>query len=111
MKPKALVPIELIEQKILLIRGQKIMLDRDLAKLYGVPTKVLNQAVKRNIRRFPQDFMFQLTQEEKHKVVTTCDHLSNIRFSPSLPNAFTEHGAIRKDFLMILCSHLHVEKS
>jgi len=91
---KALVPAEIIERKILLIRGQKVMLDADLAEIYSVPTKVLNQAVKRNRDRFPDDFMFQLTKEEKEEVVTNCDHLSKLKFSPSLPNAFTEHGAI-----------------
>jgi hypothetical protein len=91
---KVLVPVETIERKILLIRGQKVMLDSDLADIYNVPTKVLNQAVKRNIDRFPNDFMFQLTKKEKDEVVTVCDHLRKLKFSPSLPNAFTEHGAI-----------------
>src|SRR3972149_8476390 len=89
---KALIPAEVIERKIFLIRGHKVMLDRDLAELYGVPTKVLNQAVKRNIKRFPGDFMFQLTQIEKDEVVTNCDHLRALRFSPQLPYAFTEQG-------------------
>jgi len=70
------------------------MIDADLADLYGVPTKVLNQAVRRNLERFPADFMFQLTVEEKQEVVTNCDHLAKLRFSSSLPNAFTEHGAL-----------------
>ena len=61
---KALVPIEIVEGKILFIRGQKVMLDRDLAQLYGVETRVLNQAVRRNIERFPADFMFTLTRDE-----------------------------------------------
>jgi hypothetical protein len=61
---KALVPIEIIKGKILLIHGQKVMLDRDLAQLYGVETRVLNQAVRRNIDRFPEDFMFTMTREE-----------------------------------------------
>lgn len=61
---KSLVPVDRIEKAILLIRGQKIMLDADLAGLYGVETKVLVQAVKRNLERFPEDFMFQLSQEE-----------------------------------------------
>ena len=61
---KALVPVEIIEKKILLIRGEKVMLDADLAELYEVETFNLNKAVKRNIDRFPQDFMFQLTREE-----------------------------------------------
>ncbi len=59
-----LVPVELIEGKILLIRGQKVMLDRDLAVLYGVETRALNQAVRRNMERFPEDFMLRLTREE-----------------------------------------------
>jgi len=59
----ALMPIEVIEHKIFVIRGQKVMIDRDLAELYGVETFNLNKAVKRNIGRFPQDFMFQLTDE------------------------------------------------
>jgi len=57
-----IVPVEVIQRKILIIRGRKVMLDRDLAELYEVDTKVLNQAVKRNSTRFPDDFMFQLTQ-------------------------------------------------
>ena len=61
---KELIPQEVIENRIYLIRGQKVMLDRDLAYLYGVKTKVLNQAVKRNARRFPEDFMFSLTRKE-----------------------------------------------
>lgn len=91
---KALVATENIESKILLIRGQKVMLDADLAELYGVETKVLNQAVKRNIERFPTDFMFQLTAAEKVEVVTNCDHLAKLKYSPTLPHAFTEHGAL-----------------
>jgi hypothetical protein len=89
-----LIPTERILNAILNIRGQRAILDADLAALYGVSTKVLNQAVKRNIERFPPDFMFSLTPTEKAEVVTNCDHLSRLRFSPSLPNAFTEHGAL-----------------
>ena len=70
------------------------MLDADLADLYNVPTKALNQAVKRNADRFPSDFMFQLTAAEKNEVVTNCDHLKKLKYSPVLPHAFTEHGAI-----------------
>lgn len=83
-----------IETKILLIRGQKVMLDSDLAELYGVQTKALNQAVKRNIERFPSDFTFQLTATEKTEVVTNCDHLAKLKYSATLPYAFTEHGAL-----------------
>jgi ORF6N domain len=89
-----LAPAEKIERLILLIRGQKVMLDTDLAQLYGVSTKAFNQAIKRNTQRFPPDFMFRLTKREKTEVVTNCDHLKKLRFSPVLPAAFTEHGAI-----------------
>ncbi len=61
---KVLVPVEMIEKKILLIRGEKVMIDADLAALYGVDTKMLNRAVKRNLDRFPEDFMFQLSKDE-----------------------------------------------
>jgi ORF6N domain-containing protein len=90
----ALVETHRIERSILWIRGQRIMLDADLAFLYGVPTKALNQAVRRNRDRFPKDFMFRLTRREKGKVVTDCDHLARMKFSSTLPHAFTEHGAI-----------------
>jgi predicted transcriptional regulator len=83
-----------IGHQILVIRGQKVMVDADLAALYGVPTKALNQAVKRNSARFPSDFMFQLTDVEKSEVVTNCDHLAKLKFSKSLPFAFTEYGAV-----------------
>jgi hypothetical protein len=76
------------------------MIDSDLAALYGVSTKALNQAVKRNTHRFPPDFAFRLTAEEKEKVVTNCDHLMQLRFSPALPSAFTEHGAIMAAMLL-----------
>jgi hypothetical protein len=89
-----LIPIGRIARSILVIRGHRVMLDADLAELYGVRTKALNQAVKRNRERFPEDFMFRLTREEKDEVVTECDHLRRLRFSPVLPHAFTEHGAI-----------------
>ncbi len=89
------IPTERIERAILQIRGLRIMVDADLAVLYGVPTKVLNQAVKRNKDRFPEDFMFQLTPEEKQEVVTNCGHLSRLRFSPVRPYAFTEHGVLK----------------
>jgi hypothetical protein len=89
-----IIPVERIEQAILQIRGLRVMVDADLAMLYGVTTKVLNQAVKRNKERFPGDFMFQLSPEEKVEVVTNCDHLARLRFSPVLPNVFTEHGVL-----------------
>lgn len=88
------IPDELIMNKILFVRGLKVMIDSDLAELYGVTTKRLNEQVKRNIKRFPEDFMFQLTEAEKQQVVANCDHLKNLKFSPYLPFVFTEHGAV-----------------
>lgn len=76
------------------MRDKKVMIDKDIALLYGVPTKRLNEQVKRNLKRFPDDFMLQLTQEEKDKVVANCDHLTNLKYSPNLPYVFTEHGAV-----------------
>ena len=90
---KALVPIEIIEGKILFIRGQKVMLDRDLAQLYGVETRVLNQAVRRNIERFPADFMVTLTRDEIMRIsqiVISSGH-ETIKFSKNVM-AFTEQG-------------------
>jgi hypothetical protein len=89
-----IIPDELIMNKILVLRGMKVMIDSDLAELYGVTTKRLNEQVKRNIKRFPEDFMFQLTAEEKQEVVANCDHLKRLKFSPNMPYAFTEHGAV-----------------
>ena len=94
MKQSSLIPIERVQQAILFIRGEKVILDADLALIYGVSTKRLNEQVKRNGSRFPDDFMFQLTSEEKAEVVANCDHLSRLKFSPNLPHAFTEHGTI-----------------
>jgi len=91
---KAIVPIGRIENRILLIRGEKVIIDADLAGFYDVATKRLNEQVKRNVNRFPDDFMFQLTKNEKSEVVANCDHLENLKYSRSLPYAFTEHGAI-----------------
>ncbi len=70
---KSIVPNEIIMSKILLIRNQKVMIDRDLAELYGTTTKRLNEQVKRNINRFPEHFLFELTELEKEYVVTNCD--------------------------------------
>ena len=81
-----------IENMILSIRGAQVMIDRDLAMLYGVETKVLNQAVKRNIDRFPERFRFQLSKNETDELVTNCDRLQNLKHSSTLPNVFTEQG-------------------
>lgn len=91
---KSLNPIDRIEKCIFLIRGNRVILDADLASFYGVPTRRLNEQVKRNIDRFPVDFSFQLNDQEKAEVIANCDHLSNLKYSSSLPLAFTEHGAI-----------------
>ena len=89
------LPVEEVASRILLIRGEKVMIDADLAELYGAETKRLNEQVKRNRERFPEDFMFQLTPAEKDEVVANCDHLAKLKFSKALPYAFTEHGAIQ----------------
>lgn len=91
-KTKALVPQETIEQKIFLIRGKKVMLDRDLAFIYGVETRVFNQAVKRNIKRFPDDFMFQLKKEEAHSLRSQFVTLKRGEHYKYLPYVFTEQG-------------------
>lgn len=89
-----LIPLERIASSILVVRGEKVMLDADLAMLYDVPTKALNQAVKRNLKRFPADFMFQLTREEvetlnRSQFVTGSQKHRDPRYPPY---AFTEHG-------------------
>ena len=91
---KSLAQLERVQNLILFIRGKRVIIDADLAMLYGVTTKALNQAIKRNRERFPEDFMFPLFKHEKDEVVTNCDHLANLRYSKFLPYAFTEHGAI-----------------
>ena len=89
-----LLPVGQIAQRILWIRERKIILDADLAELYGTQTKRLNEQIKRNRDRFPDDFIFQLTADEKSEVVANCDHLERLKYSPRLPYAFTEHGAL-----------------
>jgi len=89
-----LIPEGKIEQAILLIRSQKVMIDTDLAEVYGVAPRRLREQVRRNLSRFPADFMFQLTKEELLEVSAICGHLSHLKFSPTLPYAFSEHGAI-----------------
>ena len=81
-----------IKDKIFTLRGVQVMLDRDLAELYGVETKVLNQAVKRNIKRFPEKFRFQLKNIETNELVTICDRFEKIKYSSVNPYAFTEQG-------------------
>ncbi len=81
-----------IKDKIYTIRNLQVMLDRDLATLYGIETKVLNQAVKRNIERFPVDFRFQLSEHEKDELVTNCDQLQNLKHSSVNPYVYSEQG-------------------
>ena len=88
----ALILTETIEKRILFLRGKKVMIDSDLAELYGVETRILKQAVKRNKKRFPEDFMFQLTKSERDEVITICDNLHKLKFYPVLPYVFTEQG-------------------
>ncbi len=85
--------LQIIQSKIFIIRGHKVMLDFSLAELYEVENRILKQSVKRNLERFPDDFMFILTKEEWIEVITNCDNLPRtVKFSPALPFAFTEQG-------------------
>ncbi len=101
---KIIVPDEVIERKIFVIRGQKVMLDKDLARLYGVETKVLNQAVKRNIDRFPQDFMFSLTREE---IIRMSQSVTSLKFSKNI-NVFTEQGVAMLSSVLRSKKAIHV---
>ncbi len=104
MNNNHIVPVEIIENKILLIRGQKVILDKDLAQLYDVETFNLNKAVKRNIDRFPQDFMFQLTKEEFDNLKFQFG-ISSWGGTRKLPYAFTEQG------IAMLSSVLHSKRA
>jgi hypothetical protein len=99
-------PVRRVENLILSLRGQKVLLDADLAAIYGVPTKALNQAVKRNADRFPEDFCFQLSADEwaelnRSQIVTGSQKHRDPRF---LPRAFTEHGALMAYALKLAAS-------
>lgn len=83
-KQKEIVLLNSIQKRIYTIRGVQVMLDRDLAELYGVKTKRLNEQVKRNKERFPEEFMFQLSPEEKEEVVAKCGHLQNLKYSSTI---------------------------
>lgn len=98
-----------IENRILIIRNQQVMIDRDLAELYGVETKALNQAVKRNIGRFPIRFRFQLTENETNELVTNCDRLTILKHSTTLPHAFTQQGVAM--LASVLTSNTAIEVS
>lgn len=104
MKNEIIISQKQIESRIFTFRDNQVMLDRDLAEIYQVETKVLNQAVKRNINRFPEFFRFQLNDNEKNELVTNCDRLEMLKHSSSNPFAFTEQGVamlsavLRSDF-------------
>lgn len=101
--------LQIIQNKIFNIRGQRVILDFDLAVMYEVETRALKQAVKRNMSRFPEDFMFELTKSEWQEVITICDNLpQTVKFSPALPFAFTElckglHNSVKTIGLTELC--------
>lgn len=82
----------MIEERIFFIRKQHVMIDRDISELYGIETKVLNQQVKRNIERFPENYMFRLNENEFHELVTNCDRFRTLKHTTVLPQAFTEQG-------------------
>ena len=81
-----------IEKLIITVRGEQVLIDQEVARLYGVTTKRLNQQANRNSARFPSNFRFELTKEERDEVVANCDHLQSLKFRPTLPFAFTEQG-------------------
>ena len=105
MKPKPTVSVQRVEKLIFLIRGNRVMLDADLAQLYGVETRVLKQAVRRNRKRFPTDFMFELTKEENQSLRSQNVILERGKYSKYLPFAFTEQG------VAMLSSVLHSERA
>ncbi len=104
-KEELALPNELVMQKIYYIRGQKVMLDRDLAELYGVETKQLKRQVNRNLERFPEDFMFELTADENTTLRSQFGTLKRGEHSKFLPYVFTEHG------ILMLSSVLNSEKA
>ena len=81
-----------VEEKIIILRNQQVILDCDVAELYGIETKRINEAVSNNPGKFPDGYILQLDNQEKSEVVENFDHLKNLRFSPQLPKAFTEKG-------------------
>src|SRR3990167_8613919 len=87
-----IIKYDQVQDKIIEIRNQNVIIDSDVAELYWVETKQINQAVSRNPDKFPDGYVINLTKQEKEEVVTNCDHLQNLKFSPNLPNAFTEKG-------------------
>ena len=97
-----------IQQQILFLRGKQVLIDRDLAKLYGVETKVLNQAVKRNSARFPEEFRFQLSREELEQLVTNCDRYKTLKHTSYFPYAFSEQGVAMLSAVLRSETAIHV---
>ena len=87
-----------VENKIIEIRGHQVIIDSDVAELYGVETREVNQALSRNLEKFPEGYIFELDAQEKEELITNCDHLKKLKFSPSFPKAFTERGLYLKSW-------------
>lgn len=94
-----------VESRIFTIRGVQVILDRDLAELYGVKTFRLNEQVKRNIKRFPEKYRFQLTEDETNELIANCERFESLKHSSFCPYAFTEHGVV------MLSSVLHSDEA
>lgn len=92
MKNTDLIKLENVDSKLIELRNQQVIIDSDVAILYGVTTKEVNQAIRNNPDKFPQGYIFSLSKQEKTEVVKNFDHLAKLRFSPQLPKAFTEKG-------------------
>jgi hypothetical protein len=97
-----------IESRILSLRGKRVLIDSDLAALYSVSTHRLNEQVKRNLERFPEEFMFTLNFREKTEVIAKCDHLKNLQFSATLPFVFTEYGALMVASILKSPTAIHI---
>ena len=89
------VKLESIENSIVAIRGEKVLIDVDVAEIYGVETKRVNEAVKNNLDKFPEDYLFEVNQDEKNELVENFDRFNRLKHSTAKPKAFTEHGALQ----------------
>lgn len=94
------VPLERVQGPILPVRGQRVIVDADLARLYEVPTKRSSEQVKRNVERFPDDFAFRLTPQEALELVANCNRFARLKHAAQPPLAFTEHGVIAAAFVL-----------
>jgi len=97
-----------IESKILTVRGVQVMIDKDLAVLYGIQTGRMNEQVKRNMERFPEHFRFQMTEMERDEVIANCDNLKDLKFNPSLPYCFTEQGVAMLSAVLHTPTAVHI---